>query len=108
MCGGKTMNKLTIRAILLVILLCCGLSFSRPSASAAEEESQMKSLEDFLRHGAVIAVQKDGVGGRTAPWLVTLVKGSVEHRAIFKYIDSPRPSLVPSSYKYELAAYQLT
>ncbi len=68
----------------------------------------MKSLEDFLKNAAVIIVKKDEVGGRTAPWLVTLVEGTVKRRAIFKYIDSPRPSLVPSSYKYELAAYQLT
>ncbi len=68
----------------------------------------MRSLENFLREAAVIAVEKDTIGGRTAPWMVTLVEGTVKRRAIFKYIDSPRPSLVPSSYRYELAAYELT
>lgn len=89
-------------------LLIWALSFSRIFPGVVEEESQMKGLEGFLRKAAVIAVQKDGTGGRTAPWLVTLAEERVKRRAIFKYIDSPRPSLVPSSYKYEIAAYELT
>jgi hypothetical protein len=77
------------------------------SQSADEEESQMKSLEKFLINAAVISVDKNMVGGRTAPWIVTLNDGKTKHRAIFKYVDSPRPSIAPSSYKYELAAYEL-
>lgn len=102
------MNKQTLRAILLMTLLVWALSFSRTFPGTVEEESQMRSLENFLRKAAVIAVEPDIIGGRTAPWIVTLVEGTVKRRAIFKYIDSPRPSLVPSSYKYELAAYELT
>jgi hypothetical protein len=78
------------------------------SQSADEEESQMKSLEKFLREATVVSVDKNIVGGRTAPWIITLNDGKTEHRAMFKYVDSQRPQLAPDSYKYELAAYELT
>lgn len=56
----------------------------------------------------MISVEKGAVGGRTEPWIVTLRDGVVTHRAIFKHMDEQRPKLIPDSYKYELAAYELT
>jgi hypothetical protein len=102
------MKKEINLVILTLILFFFGLSFSGMSQSSNEEESEMKSLEKFLRKAAVVSVGKNMVGGRTAPWIVTLTDGKAKHRAMFKYVNSPRPSLAPSSYKYELAAYELT
>ncbi len=52
-------------------------------------------------------MDKNEVGGRTAPWIVTLDDGEKRQRAIFKHVDSRRPQPTPDSYKYELAAYEL-
>ena len=63
--------------------------------------------EKFLREAAVVKVQKGTVAGRTAPWKITLEDGGTTRKALFKYIDRRRPELIPESYKYELAAYEL-
>jgi len=67
----------------------------------------MKSLEKFLKEAAVVSVDKNMVGGRTAPWIVLLDDGKAKHRAFFKYVNSQRPLPAPDSYKYEIAAYEL-
>lgn len=102
------MKKQTNLLILFLTLFFFGLSFSEKSQSANEEESEMKSLEKFLREAAVVSVDKNVVGGRTAPWIVTLDDGKAKHRAMFKYVNSQRPLPTPDSYKYEIAAYELT
>ncbi len=56
----------------------------------------------------MISVDRGAVGGRTEPWLVTLRDGELTYRAIFKYIDIRWPKPAPDSYKYELAAYELS
>ena len=40
--------------------------------------------------------------------MVILGDGKTTHRAIFKYIDRPKPPALASSYKHELAAYELS
>jgi len=40
--------------------------------------------------------------------MVILGDGKTTHRAIFKYIDRPKPLALASSYKHELAAYDLS
>jgi hypothetical protein len=64
-------------------------------------------MEEFLRTAPVESVVRGAQGGRTEPWIVTLADGEDECRAIFKYIDRRRPSVLPDSYKYELAAYEV-
>jgi hypothetical protein len=63
--------------------------------------------DKFLRQAAVAKVQKGTVSGRTDPWKITLEDGGITRKALFKYIDRRRPELIPESYKYELAAYEL-
>lgn len=76
----------------------------RPSAEGAGEEEEQ---ERFLLQARVVEVDKNKVGGRTAPWVVTLDDGKTRQRALFKHVDSRRPQATPDSYKYELAAYEL-
>lgn len=79
----------------------------RPQVSPEGTEGQ-KNLEIFLRTANVASVNKGGVGGRTGPWVVSLDDGKTRKRTIFKYVNAQRPASPPDSYKYDLAAYELT
>jgi hypothetical protein len=70
--------------------------------------SQAAELESLLRDAEVVDVKKEISAGRSRPWIVTLAHGGLRHKALFKYFDYRRPQPQPHSYKYELAAYQLT
>jgi hypothetical protein len=64
-------------------------------------------MEKVLREAKVEKVEKEKLGGRTGPWLVTLDDHGAKQRAIFRYVDRQRPHPTPDSYKYDLAAYVL-
>jgi len=68
----------------------------------------MEDLEKILREGRIGKIEKGILGGRTGPWLITLDKGPVKQRAVFRHVDRPRPHPTPDSYKYDIAAYELT
>lgn len=67
-----------------------------------------KEMEDYLKKAEVIQVEKDKIPGRTALWEITLDNGEVSRKGYFKYIDRSRPKIPPDSFKYELAAYELS
>ena len=68
----------------------------------------MEAMEKVLREAEIEKVEKDRLGGRTGPWLITLHDGAVKQRAVFRHVDRRRPHPTPDSYKYDLAAYVLT
>jgi hypothetical protein len=68
----------------------------------------MESLEKVLREARVEKIDKARLGGRTGPWLVTLDDGEGRQRAVFRHVDRRRPHPTPDSYKYDIAAYELT
>jgi hypothetical protein len=68
----------------------------------------METREKFLREASVVEIDKERLGGRTNPWLITLTEGDVKARAIFRHVDRRRPNPTPDSYKYDLAAYVLS
>ena len=68
----------------------------------------MDALEKALQGGRIDKIEKDRLGGRTGPWLVTLDDGTVKLRAVFRHVDRLRPHPTPDSYKYDIAAYELT
>src|SRR5512138_2581290 len=104
----ETMNKKNIPALLLLVLGLGGASARCwPAASPEQAVSPTVELEKFLREAAVVDVKKDVSAGRSRPWVVTLARGPVRHRALFKHFDYRRPQPGPHSYKYELAAYTL-
>jgi hypothetical protein len=78
------------------------------SKAHAQSADQAAALETFLRSARILSVDKGGLGGRTSPWIATLSDGTVERKAIFKYVDRRRPQLLPDSFRYELAAYELS
>ena len=83
----------------LNITLVCG-----KSRNPGQDIADMKELEKYLRTAEITEVEIDEIEGRTAPWGVMLNDGEISRQGIFKYIDRPRPTLLPDSYHYEIAA----
>jgi hypothetical protein len=75
--------------------------------SANQGNWDQEEMEEYLRTAEIVSVEKGTQAGRTAPWRVTLDDGKTRRPALFKHINRPRPSLLPDSYKYEIAAYQM-
>jgi len=92
----------------LIVGLLLGAALRPPGPASAQDAAPPAALEDFLRSARVVSVDKSGMGGRTSPWIATLSDGTVERRAVFKYVDRRRPALLPDSFRYELAAYELS
>lgn len=67
----------------------------------------MVTLEKALRECKVVSIEKDEPG-RTSPWVITFAEGCAVQRALFRYVDRPRPQPMADSYKYDIAAYELT
>ncbi len=73
----------------------------------AEAPRTAEEVENYLRIATPLFVIP-GAAGRTDPWKVRMDSEGDKRWAQFKYIDRPRPSPIPDSYKYELAAYALS
>ncbi len=99
-------NKNTL-SITFLICLCLGHWFHCKSNTTDNEIIKQKEMENYLKTAQITSIEKDEVAGRTAPWNITLYDGKVTHRARFKHLNRSRPSLIPDSYKYEIAAYEL-
>jgi len=65
-------------------------------------------IEDYLRKAGVGTIVRGAQRGRTEPWTIILDDGHAVRRAIFKYVDRRRPSALPDSYIYEIAAFELS
>jgi hypothetical protein len=79
-----------------------------PSPEDQRAAASRQEMERYLKDAAVVQIGKSEVSGRTAPWKITLEERGISRAAIFKYINRPRPDPLPDSYKYELAAYELS
>lgn len=51
---------------------------------------------------------KGAMGGRSESWRVELKVNTTIKNGVFKFIDRARPQRLAQSYKYELAAYELS
>lgn len=85
-----------------------GPALSVWSPPGGEEVGRIQALEKVLREAKVETIEKEKLGGRTGPWLITLDGGAVKQRAVFRHVDRRRPQPTPDSYKYDIAAYELT
>lgn len=77
------------------------------SQIADQEGINFKEMENYLKTAKIIFVDKEDLPGRTAPWKIKLSDGKTERKGIFKHLNRPRPHMLPDSYKYDIAAYEL-
>ena len=93
----------------ILIFICLALANWCLSLSQSPDRGNwdQEKLENYLRTAKIVSVGKDAEAGRTAPWKITLDDGKTRRQGHFKYINRFRPSLLPDSYKYEIAAYEL-
>lgn len=98
------MNSRGLGIVLLLVLAVA----PPPRPAAGQDAVSLAALEDYLKSARIVSIDKSGMGGRTSPWIAVLSDGVTERKALFKYIDRPRPALLPDSYRYELAAYAMS
>jgi hypothetical protein len=95
----------------LIILVLCGLAaVEAPRLLAqftAEELAQQAQWEDFLKT-AQITGQKQLTGEEavTNPWVLTLKKGDLTHRALWKNAEGRQKGYI-EGWQWEIAAYRL-
>jgi len=79
------------------------------SDSLLEEQENIGRdfIENYLKTAEIVSATEDPKGGRMAGWIISLNDGKLTRKGYFKYFDDSRPTLLPDSYKYEIAAYEL-
>lgn len=91
---------------LAAAIISGGVSLMSAQTISVGEKVQA-DVEKYLKEAKVLAVEKEKDPGRTAIWRITLDDGQAQRQAVFKHANRTRPTLLPDSYKYELAAYEL-
>jgi hypothetical protein len=87
------------------ILLCAASALSLAAQFRPAEIAKRESWEDFLRTAEIIKSEPVGEGV-THPWKLTLRRGDVEHKAVWKNIDIVDGE-IPDRWRFEIAAYRL-
>lgn len=94
---------------IIVFFISLGFLFGESKKPLSEQGNMFqKEMEDYLKKAEIVQVEKDKIMGRTALWEITLDNGEVSRKAYFKYIERSRPKIPPDSFKYEIAAYELS
>ena len=106
-------NKIVWTTIMAFIALSFSILPSCASQANKQQSLKQREIEHFLKKADIVSVEINPEGGRTEPWKVMLNDGKIMRRGLFKYVNSPRhvnsprPYILPDSYKYEIAAYEL-
>ena len=93
---------------LAIIVFTCFFSwtwFQSKSQAVTQENVKQKELENYFRTAKVVS--KSRTGGRGENWDISLDDGKVARHGFFKLNNRTRPTLIPDSYKYGIAAYEL-
>jgi hypothetical protein len=101
------MNRIVAGILCLWAFVCFGMN-GLQNGGAEPAAGGPKEIEAYLKTAPIVAVQKDATTGRTMPWKITLDDGKSKRKAMFKRINAPWPNPMVDSYKYELAAYELS
>jgi hypothetical protein len=103
--GGSTMKNKKTLAIIFFTCFFFGTWFNSESQAATQENAKQKEMENYLRTAKVVS--KSRAGGRGVNWILSLDDGKTARQGFFKTINRPRPTNIPDSYKYGIAAYEL-
>ncbi len=95
------------KALAIIIFTCffSGTWFQSKSQAVTQENVKQKELENYLRTAKVVSKRR--TGGRGENWRLSLDDGKIARDGFFKLINRSRPTLIPDSYKYGIAAYEL-
>jgi hypothetical protein len=97
-----------IKKALTIIIFTCfffgGWFHSRPQ-EVAPEKAKQKALESYLKTAKIVLKRR--AGGRGENWIISLDDGKIARQGFFKLSNRARPTFIPDSYKYGIAAYEL-
>jgi hypothetical protein len=95
----------------LIVLVLCGLAAVEAPRLLAQftagELAEQAQWEDFLKTAQIIGQkQLTGEEAVTNPWVLTLKKGDITHRALWKNAEGRQKGYI-EGYQWEIAAYLL-
>ncbi|MCX6574586.1 MAG: hypothetical protein NTX99_11450 [Candidatus Aminicenantes bacterium] len=99
--------KKAVLVILSVVVL--GMGSALRAQLTADEQAAYDKWEDFLKTAKVVAQEQiTGPLAVTNPWVLTLEKDGVRHKAVWKNIFGERIGGFKETWKGEIAAYRLS
>ena len=104
--GENTMRK---AVIVFLAVVCLGGGVRVFGQLTAAEQGEYDKWEDFLKTAKVVAQEQiKGALAVTQPWILTLEKDGVQHRALWKNVLGERVGGFKETWKGEIAAYRLS
>jgi hypothetical protein len=95
--------------IVFLAVVCLGAGVRVYGQLTAAEQGDYDKWEDFLKTAKVVAQrQLSGAEAVTSPWVLTLEKDGVQHRALWKNVLGERVGGFKETWKGEIAAYRLS
>jgi hypothetical protein len=103
---GKSMKK---ALLVFVAVVALGLGTGLLAQFTEAEQAEYDKWEDFLRTAKVVAQEQlTGAEAVTNPWVLTLEKDGVRHKAVWKDVFGERVRGFKETWKGEIAAYRLS
>ena len=98
------------KAVLVILsVVALGMGSALRAQLTAEEQAAYDKWEDFLKTAKVVAQEQiTGALAVTNPWILTLEKDGVRHKAVWKNIFGERIGGFKETWKGEIAAYRLS
>jgi len=98
------------KAVLVILsVVALGMGSALRAQLTADEQAAYDKWEDFLKTAKVVAQEQiTGPLAVTNPWVLTLEKDGVRHKAVWKNIFGERIGGFKETWKGEIAAYRLS
>jgi hypothetical protein len=95
--------------LVFLAVACLGLGSALLAQFNAAEQAEYDKWEDFLKTAKVVAQkQLTGAEAVTNPWILTLEKDGVQHKAVWKNVFGERVGGYKETWKGEIAAYRMS
>jgi hypothetical protein len=96
-------------ALVVLCIVALGLGQALRAQLTAGDQAAYDTWEDFLKTAKVVAQEQiTGPLAVTNPWILTLEKDGVRHKAVWKDIFGERIGGFKETWKGEIAAYRLS
>jgi hypothetical protein len=95
--------------LVFAAIVCLGAGSAVLGQLTEAEQGEYAKWEDFLKTAKVVEKEQlPRSEGVTTPWVLTLEKDGVRHKAVWKNVLGDRVGGFKESWKGEIAAYQLS